>query len=373
MKNPANDHSKKRVALYLPLGKKGTRWSGLGGAEKRLSYLISHMDKGRYQPYIVFRVYEGEQEVRNALMEYIDNGCEVIFVANDKEAVFHFWKEKYDCVLYDDTMVLSIPGVIGAVLGKSYRILIFVTEYYARWSFKKKWHSLIMRFNGTLANAIDCLYPSSVEILGEIFKKKPITITPCSLPLIEEYIKEEVAKRNNDIVFAGRLVGGKNPLLLVEAAELIYENLCENEYRIIICGSGPLEPDVKKAITDKGLEHCVFYAGQQDMKTIFPVSLVFCSLQDNENYPSQSLLEAIASGCICIATNEGNTKEIVRAEFGYLIDKSPEQLAEKILEITRMDKTKLEDMSKNAVKFAKEKFQPIEAVKHYEIICNSNR
>ena len=362
--------TKKRVALYLPLGKKGANWSGLGGAEKRLTFLISHISRDKFQPCVVFRIYGDNSVVYNSLSDYISEYCNVVFLRNDKEAFFHFMKEKYDYFLYDDCMVLAIPGVLGAVLGHSKRIMIFVTEYYARWSFRKRWHALIMKFNGWMASYIDCLYPSSATILERHFKKKRVSVTPCSLPRIEDYLLDENCYKNKTIVFASRLVEGKNPMLLIEAANQIRDILFAHNYKVLICGSGNLEQSLCDYIQQNNLESIVSCIGPQNMKYILPSAMIFCSLQDNENYPSQSLLEAIASGCICIATDNGNTRAIVKDEFGILINSSVESLSKAIVSVIEMSNEDRVNASLSAVKFAEENFKPDDAIKHYELLCS---
>lgn len=364
--------NKPRVALYLPLGTKGRTWNGLGGAEKRLSYLISHMNSSQFQPCIVLRIYCGKDTAVNAIKEYISSYCDVRIVESDYEAFRHFRKEKYDYVLYDDCMVLTIPGALGAKLGRSRRVLIFVTEYYARWQFNKKWHAFIMRFNVFLSSSIDTLYPASKKTLEKVFKHRTITVTPCSLPKLDEYISEKnPVSKDNIIVFASRLIKDKNPMMVIDAAKIIYEKLIERNYQVIICGDGPLNQSISDSIESNNLQKAVRFIGQQNMQDILPSTQVFLSLQENENYPSQSLLEAIASGCICIATNVGETSLVVKPEFGILIEKKAESLARAIFSIMEMSPEERQNASKQATIFAKNNFRPQMAVEHYENICKA--
>lgn len=359
-----------KVALYLPLGKKSVQWSGLGGAEKRLSYLISHMNSELYEISIVFRVYQGKDQVENLLSNYIAETCSIIFVKSNYEAFRHFRKEKYNYVLYDDFMVSTIPGALGAFLGGSQRILIFVTEYYARWSFKKKWHSNIMKFNGVLSTRIDCLYPSSVATLKKHFPRKEITATPCSLPMLDVYLNySKNVTKENIIAFVSRLVDDKNPMMLLEAVNSIADSLRIKGYTVVICGDGPLTSKIKDYINNNSLSDVVFFMGKQNTMDIFPKTKCFCSLQENENYPSQSLLEAIASGCLCIATNVGDTKSIVLPEFGFLIEANCSSLAHELLHVMDIKPDKTAEMSKKAQEFALNRFNPHWAILHYESIC----
>ena len=362
--------TRKRVALYLPLGKRRVRWNGLGGAEKRLSYLISHINSEQFETFVVLRIYEGESQAREMLSDYIGVDCTIRTVNNDKEAFRHFRKEKYDYVFYDDSMVLAIPGIIGACLGRSCRILIFVTENYARWSFKKRWHSLIMSFNVFMAMKIDCLYPSSVEILEHKFPTKPVTATPCSLPLLENYIrKSESVSKENTIVFIARMIPEKNPIMLLDAAKMVAETLRQKNYKVLIYGDGPLSGEIISYIRENGLSDIVFFNGVKSAFEVLPMARIFCSLQEFENYPSQSLLEAIASGCYCIATDVGNTGKLVRPAFGVLIQKTPQALAQALQNAITMDDIEINSSALSSREFAIQRFDPRKAILHYENLC----
>ena len=52
---------------------------------------------------------------------------------------------------------------------------------------------------------------------------------------------------------------------------------------------------------------------------MFAESSLFVSLQSENNYPSQAVLEAMACGNAVIATNVGDTRMFVNEENGYLI------------------------------------------------------
>ncbi|PWS21862.1 hypothetical protein DKP78_21375, partial [Enterococcus faecium] len=61
-----------------------------------------------------------------------------------------------------------------------------------------------------------------------------------------------------------------------------------------------------------------------DMSEIFSRSSIFVSLQRTENYPSQSLLEAMAARNAVVATRVGETAKLVRhQETGLLVTSDP--------------------------------------------------
>jgi glycosyltransferase involved in cell wall biosynthesis len=62
-------------------------------------------------------------------------------------------------------------------------------------------------------------------------------------------------------------------------------------------------------------------------------SSIFVSLQILENYPSQSLLEAMACGNAVVATDIGETWRLVDEKNGIRIPSSPEALADAIVNL----------------------------------------
>ena len=71
---------------------------------------------------------------------------------------------------------------------------------------------------------------------------------------IEIKIMDECFYKNKTIVFASRLVEGKNPMLLIEAANQIRDILFAHNYKVLICGSGNLEQSLCDYIQQNNLE-----------------------------------------------------------------------------------------------------------------------
>ncbi len=71
-----------------------------------------------------------------------------------------------------------------------------------------------------------------------------------------------------------------------------------------------------------------------DIKHVLRNSVIFLSLQKEENYPSQSLLEAMACKNAIIATDVGLTRKIVKKEFGELIKFDKDDLLNSIKKLS---------------------------------------
>lgn len=133
------------------------------------------------------------------------------------------------------------------------------------------------------------------------------------------------------IVFTGRIEKIKNPLLAIDVAiELKRKNV---DFELYIVGKGSLDKEISLIIEEKNLSDQVKVKYTTKVNEILSDALIFLSLQKDNNYPSQALLEAMAAGCIPIATNVGETYKIVNDEFGFLVEESPSEIAEIIIQI----------------------------------------
>lgn len=99
----------------------------------------------------------------------------------------------------------------------------------------------------------------------------------------------------------GRFVKTKNQIFLIDIfAELLKE---EQNARLVLIGSGPDEPIIKKHIFDKKIENAVILLGQRDdIEKWYQAFDVYVSPSLYEGF-GLSLLEAQATDCPCVASD----------------------------------------------------------------------
>lgn len=177
-----------------------------------------------------------------------------------------------------------------------------------------------------------------IDILGltylEKFKKLDnnsgkykTSISPCSF-INTFYTSTE---KKPIIVFSGRLNNQKNPMLFVRAAKIILEKEPKKAHFLIL-GSGPLKHKLEDYITKNKISNNIEIVYTFNQSEVLSESIIFCSLQSSDNYPSQSLLQAMHSENVVIATNVGETKKLIKEdETGFLINPDEKELANKIL------------------------------------------
>lgn len=147
------------------------------------------------------------------------------------------------------------------------------------------------------------------------------------------------------VVFAGRLIEEKNPLLFVQACAMVRREA--PQARFFLLGDGPMRGLVEEARRRLGLAGCMEVGWREDLAGVLGEALIFASLQRMDNYPSQALLEAMASGTAVVATDVGLTAKLVPDAVGLRVPPDAAALARAMLALLR-DAPKAEAMGRQA-------------------------
>lgn len=125
------------------------------------------------------------------------------------------------------------------------------------------------------------------------------------------------------VYFQGRLVGMKNPDLLVEAA-----NQSAEDWRLVIGGDGPLRAELEALVREYGLGDRVKFLGfvpDDELPARYARSHVYALPSSYEGMPL-TILEACASGTACVVSPRAST-DLVDEDIGRVVDPSPDMLA----------------------------------------------
>ena len=182
------------------------------------------------------------------------------------------------------------------------------------------------------SDIVDCLGDS----YRDGFKKYKIDVNntskykvaPCSFT---DESKCHAKEKKKIITFASRLTKSKNPLLFLDVCKLIYSTKKDVQFRLL--GSGELENDIINFIKRNELSGVVDFKYSYDIYDSLSDSILFLSLQENENYPSQSLLEACLCENMIVATNTGDTFKLVKEPFGKLVSFQPDEISKVCINI----------------------------------------
>ena len=185
---------------------------------------------------------------------------------------------------------------------------------------KKLWYRKYYSFNYALENAdfVDFLSPfikNGVLERGLKLNTGRIRIAPCSFT---DYSKCEVGKKESfEIAFASRLEPDKNPIMYLEAVKIISQKFPSLRFHLL--GEGTLVYEIRDFIESNNLKSKLNFMFHKNPAEIFKETSIFISIQSFNNYPSQSVLEAMACGNAVIATDVGDTRLFVNKENGILI------------------------------------------------------
>jgi glycosyltransferase involved in cell wall biosynthesis len=220
----------------------------------------------------------------------------------------------------DHIHIASNPGLLSAFLCASIRLSGKKVSISSVDSSKvKKEHfnllsKLAHRVTYRFANKIDFLSDSILEVHKKLFgvAQSKSRVSECSfLASIVEKVEE--TDRDIDLCFVARLVSLKGIELLFDALSEIASPL-----NVHICGDGPMKYYIKSR-TDIIENHNIYVGYCENPIETLSRSKVFLSLQAYNNYPSQSVFEAIKSGCLVVATDVGETRKILNEENSILI------------------------------------------------------
>jgi glycosyltransferase involved in cell wall biosynthesis len=111
------------------------------------------------------------------------------------------------------------------------------------------------------------------------------------------------------IGFVGRLTCVKNPMLFVEAAQRVIQELAPA--RFVFVGDGELRPALEEQVDALGLaQHMIFAGWQADMPSVYADLDLLVITSFNEGTPV-TIIEALASGTPVVATAVGGVPDVV--------------------------------------------------------------
>ncbi len=166
------------------------------------------------------------------------------------------------------------------------------------------------------------------RLIGSDFNQKhkldnKISVSPCSFIELEKFSPN--AKKENWICFAGGFRQVKNPLLFVEALPKIIS--AAPEVKFFMLGKGELTQKIKARAKTLGISDKLTLTYTETPEKFLAKSKIFISLQTYNNYPSQSLLEAMACQNALVATDVGETWRLVDASTGVRVAANPDSVA----------------------------------------------
>jgi glycosyltransferase involved in cell wall biosynthesis len=171
-----------------------------------------------------------------------------------------------------------------------------------------------------------------------------------SIPV--EDLKREFSVRNECIVtFVGRLEDEKNALGFIDAVHMI-KNQVQNVIFFIV-GYGPQRSEVEARVREFGLDDRIIITGtRNDVNAFCAVSDIFVAIDLSDNLWSNTMIEAMASGCACIVTDVGDTGDYLRhIDDVYIIPVSDTKAISDALLLLIQDEKLRKQLAENALRY----------------------
>ena len=326
--------------------------TGIGGAERRLGYIFTRMaeqnagttltiNAGLWAKLVSAGLVSGNEERVWRLPEPCLSLAERVGL---REGKFAFWLRKLDYLLFSGVLLgryaLAPRRLFHFVLGGAYvglplmllrpdhRAVVSVVSNDLRLMVGPAWALPVYRLALARCHLIDALTEGvRADLIQKGISTDKILVSTGSVANLDRF--RPSLKKEPWVVFAGRLVEEKNPLLFIDAVPAILREA--PEARIFLLGEGPLGTAVGQALDRLGLRDAVETGFRPDSAPILGQARVFVSLQRQDNYPSQSLLEAMASGAVPVATDVGLTWKLVDETTGIRVKPDPEQIANAVI------------------------------------------
>ena len=280
-------------------------------------------------------------------------------------------------------------GITGGAVSALTRVPFVYTSHSSDVAFLRKVPLVgpaMVRHFSKKARAITVVSHRSLTKLRAFFDEstwktlaKKVAIIPMGVDVPEVTTAKKRAAKTKQLVFIGRLAEKKGVQYLLPAFAHVHAKF--PDVRLTIGGGGPWRERLETLAKDLDLDKVVtfrgFVNGQQKADLVasadvYVVPSIIAEGGDAEGLPV-SLLEGLAAGHICIATNESGADDILHdGRDGFLTpQKDTDALATGIEKALKLSDTDRERMQVAAQKTAQQFAWPEIAKRHYEHLFKS--
>lgn len=256
------------------------------------------------------------------------------------------------------------------------------------------WHKIpvvgpeIVRSNTRKSRAFTAVSPRSMAKLAKFFDdaewkhlESRSRIIPMGVDLPEISPASNYKSDTPTILFVGRLAEKKGVQYLLPAFAKIRHKFPTAQ--LIVAGDGPMKTQLENQTHDLQLGDSVSFPGYVSgaaksdaikSTSVYVVPSIITRQGDAEGLPV-SLMEGLAYGKICIATNESGADNILSDGVdGFLVPQQDvEALADSLRSALSLDETKRQAMSQAAQKTAQQFAWPDIARQHLEFLFGAKK
>lgn len=214
---------------------------------------------------------------------------------------------------------------------------------------------------------IDCYHAVSESVYrltSQAFPKLDLHKAPIPFFDLDQHILGEsnlFSSKENIIIFAHRLIPRKNGILF---AKVVKEFLRSNSgWTVKIFGHGPQASMIRRLLDEEISSGRVSVGFKGNILPDLEKSKIFVSLIEADNYPSQSVMEAMYAGNALLLSDRGFTKEKFINSNGLLCNLDPTDVLAKLTCLTS-DEEKLVEYGSSSFNFIREKYSKEKYIDH---------
>lgn len=156
-------------------------------------------------------------------------------------------------------------------------------------------------------------FGKSLAISRAVAAQLPTSSLNVGNPFNDEIFKDlQLAERDRDLIFVGRLVSDKGADVLIEALARLRK--AAFNMRVTVAGNGPERERLERQVMDLGLQSSVEFVGHQDSRQLAGIlnrhRILVVPSRWAEPFGIVAL-EAIACGCAVVGSAEGGLPEAI--------------------------------------------------------------
>lgn len=163
------------------------------------------------------------------------------------------------------------------------------------------------------------------------------------------------------VCFAHRFISRKNPLLFAAVAKDFLKKF--PHWRISMLGDGPLDREVKSILADEISSGRAEVCYKKELNMYLMKSSIFVSLIEPDNYPSQSVLEAMHACNAILISNTGQSAEKFLSGNGAACQLDFRDVLEKLCELAS-DEQRLREFCKRSRELVEKNYKKANYISH---------
>lgn len=330
-----------------------------GGAETLLTTIVNHLCACKYEIGIIeiyhstikresvnpnIKVYDAitcsdDEEYRKKMYYIYNQPNEMIkrYIPSNYDLYVSFNYQLPSFLLPDSTRNIAwIHGAVFDLAANGMEKYRFLQERAFEKSIK------IISISDVTSKSIQELFPNHVNKIVEVYNSVNVK------EIREKAQQHSVISLNQPaVIYVGRLDENKNPIRMVDIFNQVLQK--ENSAHLYFLGKGELESEVKKKVSEYGMQEKVDFLGY--MKNPFPVikqADVCCMTSKSEGFP-MSLLESVALHVPFVSTEIGGAQILVNEGQCGKIYRTDQEAAESIVELLKVSKNVLKEECEKAI------------------------